>query len=63
MTDEQNKKRQRCEIWTRCMGYFRPVGNFNKGKKSEHVSRKHFTEVAVSNYSFNEKYELCNKSS
>lgn len=32
------------KIWTRVMGYFRPVDSFNKGKKGEHGERKHFTE-------------------
>lgn len=31
-------------VWTRVMGYFRPVENFNLGKKGEHRQRKHFTE-------------------
>lgn len=32
------------EIWTRVMGYHRPVASFNKGKKSEHKERRHFCE-------------------
>lgn len=32
-------KRQKCEVWTRVMGYFRPVSQFNKGKKAEHAER------------------------
>lgn len=32
-------KRQRCEVWTRVMGYFRPVSQFNAGKKSEYAER------------------------
>ena len=28
-------ERQPCEIWTRVMGYHRPVSEFNRGKKSE----------------------------
>lgn len=42
LTDEE---RTRCEIWTRVMGYHRPVESFNKGKKSEFYSRKCFTEA------------------
>lgn len=38
------KERQPCEIWTRVMGYFRPLSEFNKGKKSEFYERKTFTE-------------------
>jgi hypothetical protein len=52
-------KRTRCECWSRVSGYFRPITNFNKGKLSEHINRKHFTEVAVSNHLFNEQYKLC----
>lgn len=37
-------QRTRCEVWTRVMGYHRPVANFNIGKKSEHYSRTHFSE-------------------
>jgi ribonucleoside-triphosphate reductase len=32
------------KVWTRVMGYFRPVDSFNIGKKGEHHQRKHFTE-------------------
>ena len=31
-------------VWTRVMGYFRPVDSFNIGKKGEHHERLHFTE-------------------
>ncbi|MDD2047644.1 anaerobic ribonucleoside-triphosphate reductase [Pseudomonas putida] len=40
-------QRQRCEVWTRVMGYHRPVSAFNPGKQSEHRERQHFTEDAV----------------
>jgi ribonucleoside-triphosphate reductase (formate) len=37
-----------CEVWTRVMGYHRPVSLFNIGKKGEHSERTHFQErVAV----------------
>ncbi|MBI5754847.1 oxidoreductase [Candidatus Peregrinibacteria bacterium] len=39
-------KRTKCEVWTRVMGYHRPVSQFNKGKKSEHCERTHFQEDA-----------------
>ena len=32
------------EMWTRMMGYHRPVSEFNPGKKSEHRERLHFVE-------------------
>ncbi|NCD20880.1 MAG: ribonucleoside triphosphate reductase, partial [Actinobacteria bacterium] len=35
---------QDCEVWTRVMGYFRPVSSFNIGKKGEYAERVMFTE-------------------
>lgn len=40
----KDSERQPCEIWTRVMGYFRPLSEFNLGKKSEFFSRKYFKE-------------------
>jgi hypothetical protein len=40
-----NEERQRCEVWTRVMGYHRPVASFNIGKKGEHGERQFFNEV------------------
>ena len=37
-------ERQRCEVWTRVMGYHRPVASFNIGKKGEHGERRFFSE-------------------
>ncbi len=37
-------ERQRCEVWTRVMGYHRPVSSFNIGKKGEHRERRFFRE-------------------
>jgi anaerobic ribonucleoside-triphosphate reductase len=37
-------ERQRCEVWTRVMGYHRPVASFNIGKKGEHTERRFFRE-------------------
>ncbi len=39
----KDEERQRCEVWTRVMGYYRPVSEFNIGKKSEHAERKYYT--------------------
>jgi len=41
LTDDE---RQRCEVWTRVMGYHRPVASFNVGKKGEHSERRFFRE-------------------
>ena len=38
----KDEERQPCEVWTRVMGYFRPVSEFNIGKKSEYAERKCF---------------------
>ncbi|MDR1609253.1 MAG: anaerobic ribonucleoside-triphosphate reductase [Holosporales bacterium] len=40
-----NEERTACEVWTRVMGYYRPVTAFNKGKRSEYEDRKCFKEV------------------
>lgn len=40
----KNEERQVCEVWTRVMGYFRPVNHFNKGKQSEYAERVCFSE-------------------
>lgn len=37
--------RTRCEIWTRVMGYHRPVQAFNTGKQGEFHERVHFVET------------------
>jgi len=42
---EQNQElRTKCLVYTRVMGYHRPVESFNLGKKGEHKQRTHFTE-------------------
>ncbi len=35
---------KKTQVWTRVMGYFRPVDGFNIGKKGEHRERKPFKE-------------------
>lgn len=40
-------ERQPCEVWTRVMGYHRPVASFNIGKKGEHYERRFFRERQV----------------
>ena len=51
-SDRINRIRKHCpkcgettEIWTRVMGYHRPVSAFNQGKKAEHAERVCFTEA------------------
>ncbi len=40
----KDSERTRCEIWTRVMGYHRPVTAFNPGKQSEHAERLYYKE-------------------
>ena len=40
-------KRRITSIFTRCMGYFRPIDDYNKGKKSEFKERKWFKEDKI----------------
>ncbi|MCL4182352.1 MAG: hypothetical protein KJ011_02790 [Burkholderiaceae bacterium] len=40
----RDDERQPCEVWTRVMGYHRPVASFNVGKQGEHNERRFFAE-------------------
>ena len=40
----EDSERQECEVWTRVMGYYRPVSHFNIGKKGEYHERVVFEE-------------------
>lgn len=40
-----DEERTRCEIWTRVMGYHRPVAAWNPGKQSEHSERVYYREL------------------
>ena len=39
---KNHDKRTKCMVYTRVMGYHRPVESFNLGKKGEHKERKMF---------------------
>ncbi|MCI7486497.1 MAG: anaerobic ribonucleoside-triphosphate reductase [Alphaproteobacteria bacterium] len=52
-------ERQPCEIWTRVMGYHRPVSEFNRGKKSEYYSRKCFCEEKAVSHIITEEACAC----
>jgi hypothetical protein len=41
----KDEERQPCEIWTRVMGYHRPMTSFNVGKKGEFHERTYFIEA------------------
>ncbi|BBM03483.1 anaerobic ribonucleoside-triphosphate reductase [Microbulbifer sp. GL-2] len=38
----KDEDRTRCEVWSRVMGYHRPVSFWNPGKQSEHKERRFF---------------------
>jgi len=40
----KDEERQPCEVWTRVMGYHRPMASFNVGKKGEFYERQYFCE-------------------
>ncbi len=49
MTDKQiletyANERNKCTVYTRVMGYHRPVETFNVGKQGEFAERIHFEE-------------------
>ncbi len=46
----EENERQRCEVWTRVMGYHRPVNAYNIGKKGEFEERVCFTERAAASH-------------
>jgi len=37
-----NSKRRKCEVWSRCCGYMRPIDRWNEGKLSEFKDRTLF---------------------
>lgn len=41
------KERQKCEVFSRSMGFIRPIDNFNIGKRSEFEERKTFRENII----------------
>ncbi|MBT3013095.1 MAG: anaerobic ribonucleoside-triphosphate reductase [Candidatus Thiodiazotropha sp. (ex Lucina aurantia)] len=41
----KDEERTRCEIWTRVMGYHRPISAFNPGKQSEQAERRYFVQA------------------
>jgi len=58
METDKLPERTPCEVWVRCMGYYRPISHFNLGKKSEHYSRVHFDEkITMANKKFIEEYK------
>lgn len=54
----QTIQRQKCEVYTRVMGYHRPVSFYNEGKKSEFYSRKCY-KVEHPNQQFTKEFCGC----
>ena len=61
-----DSERQPTEIWSRCMGYYRPITIdaykntlWNTGKVGEHRERKFFRENKVSQIIGYEKKKVC----
>lgn len=48
--------RTKCEIWTRVMGYHRPVSQYNLAKKSEFYSRLYFKAAEEENAELINRY-------
>jgi len=38
----QKLERQKCEVFSRCVGYFAELSRFNKGKLQEYKDRKNY---------------------
>ena len=45
--EKEKDKRTLCEIFSRVMGYLRPVSQYNIGKKQEFADRKWFKEEKI----------------
>ncbi|MFA6534060.1 MAG: anaerobic ribonucleoside-triphosphate reductase [Patescibacteria group bacterium] len=37
-------QRQPCEVYSRVVGYLRPVGQWNRGKQAEYADRKEYNK-------------------
>ncbi len=44
LLEKYKAERVPCEIWSRVMGYHRPLNSWNIGKQQEHKDRKFFEE-------------------
>jgi anaerobic ribonucleoside-triphosphate reductase len=44
LLEKNQDSRRKCMVYTRVMGYHRPVESFNIGKKAEHNQRVKFVE-------------------
>jgi ribonucleoside-triphosphate reductase len=44
-TKTEMKERTRCEVYSRIVGYLRPVQQWNDGKRAEFFDRKTFNTI------------------
>ena len=49
-------ERTKCEIYTRVMGYYRPISHYNIWKKAEYYNRKNFNYDQSMNSQFIKQY-------
>lgn len=49
----REEERTRCSVWSRVMGYHRPVSYYNIGKKQEFADRMNFKEPKEDSYGGN----------
>ena len=47
VTFKDGSKQQIVECWSRCMGYYRPMSEYNVGKRQEHEDRQYFQQPAL----------------
>jgi ribonucleoside-triphosphate reductase len=43
----QNKQRTRCEVFSRIVGYLRPVSQWNEGKAAEYKMRTEYSSCDI----------------
>ena len=48
MTSPQLRRKVPCEVYSRIVGYLRPIQNWNKGKQQEYADRRPYTVHAKS---------------
>ena len=44
VTFKDGSQQQICEVWSRVMGYYRPMSEYNVGKRQDHADRLLFAE-------------------
>jgi len=49
---------KRCEVYSRIVGYFRPVRNWNDGKKEEFKYRLEYSETKTMQHPFKSQLQV-----